>query len=195
MEILDASEFYTLSLDQINNISDISLKKEMLTLYNEQIKILEQDSIGKLFIDPNISIEEIYYNIDQYTESLKSNYLFDNETVKFYPSIKECKAAKNITCHFSGGTIYKGSTYCSYRPFIQNIDSGKKYVLKDTIKVELYYRDELPTTLKEFEEFIYNLDTAYKLQKNNGTIDFYTVSCNLRSWTLQELKQKRKVLK
>ena len=195
MPILDPSEFSSLSLEQINNVSDISLKKEMLTLYNEQIKTLEQDPIGKLFIDTNISIEEIYYNIEQYLESLKSTYLFDNETVKFYPSIKEFKATKNITCHFSGGTIYKGSTYCSYRPFIQNMDSGKKYVLKDTIKVELYYRDELPTTLKEFEEFIYHLDNAYKLQKNNGTIDFYTISCNLRSWTLQELKPKRKVLK
>lgn len=195
MAILDPSEFSTLSLEQINSISDISLKKEMLTLYNEQIKILEQDSIGKLFIDPNISIEEIYYNIDQYTESLKSTYLFDNEKVKFYPSIKENKATKNITCHFSGGTIYKGSTYCSYRPFIQNMDSGKKYILKDTIKVELYYRDQLPVTLQEFEEFIYNLDNAYKTQRNNGVIDFYTISCNLRSWSLQELKQKRKVLK
>ncbi len=195
MEFLDASEFSTLSLEQINNISDNSLKKEMLTLYNEQIKKLEQDPIGKLFIDTNISIEEIYYNIEQYLESLKSTYLFDNETVKFYPSIKECKATKNITCHFSGGTIYKGSTYCSYRPFIQNMDSGKKYVLKDTIKVELYYRDQLPITLKEFEDFIYNLDNAYKTQRNNGIIDFYTVSCNLRSWALLELKPKTKVLK
>lgn len=195
MEFLDASEFSTLSLEQINNISDNSLKKEMLTLYNEQINKLEQDPIGKLFIDTNISIEEIYYNIEQYLESLKSTYLFDNETVKFYPSIKECKATKNITCHFSGGTIYKGSTYCSYRPFIQNMDSGKKYVLKETIKVELYYRDQLPITLKEFEDFIYNLDNAYKTQRNNGIIDFYTISCNLRSWSLLELKPKTKVLK
>lgn len=195
MEFLDASEFSTLSVEQINNISDNSLKKEMLTLYNEQIKKLEHDPVGKLFVDANISIEEIYYNIEQYLESLKSTYLFDNETVKFYPSIKECKATKNITCHFSGGTIYKGSTYCSYRPFIQNMVSGKKYVLKKTIKVELYYREQLPITLKEFEDFIYNLDNAYKTQRNNGIIDFYTVSCNLGDWSLKELNPKRKVLK
>lgn len=191
MKSISIDDFYSLSLNEINNIDDLSLKKEVLVLYTEEIKKLEQDPIGYLFIDPNKSIEEIYFDIEQYIESFRSKYLFDNDRVRFYPSIKEVIANKDTICHFSGGIIRKGSLYLNYRPLLQNMDTNKKYVLKKTIKVEIGYRDLLPTTLKEFEEFIYNLDNAYSLNKDNE-LDYYSINCNLGSWSLLELKNKKK---
>lgn len=192
MKFTSIDDFYYLSLNQINEINDLSLKKEFLILYNEEIKKLEQDPTGNLFIDPDKSIEEIYFDIEQYTESLRSEYLFNNDIVKFYPSIKEVVANRDTTCHFSGGIIRKGSLYCNYRPFLQNMDTGQKYVLKKTIKVETGYRHFLPTTLKKFEEFIYNLDNAYSLNKDSE-LDYYSINCNLGEWSLLELKNNKKI--
>ena len=196
MKYLSVEDYYSLSLNDINNITDPSLKKEILILYNEDIKKLEKDHIGKWFVGPNKSIEEILFEIEQYTESITSEYLFDNNIIKFYPNIKEAKASKPIVCHFSGGIIKKGSLYCCYRPFLHNIDTNQKFVLKKTIKVEEGYKDYLPVSIKDFERFIYNLDNAYTLDSNND-LDFYSINCNLGDWSLLELKNKskRKVLK
>lgn len=196
MKHMTIEDYYSLSLNEINNITNPTLKKEILVLYNEEIKKLEQDPIGKWFIDSTKSIEEIAYDIEQYTESITSEYLFDGNIVKFYPSIKSSIATKPIICHFSGGVIYTGSAYYSYRPLLQNINTNQRYVLNTTIKVEESYIDYLPRTLKEFERFIYNLDYAYSLN-NNDKLDYYSISCNLKDWSLLELnkKQKIKVLK
>ena len=187
-------DVYLLSLNEINRISDKSLKKQLLTLYNEEIKKITNDPIGRLFISEDKSIEQIYFEIERYTYSLRSEYLFYNDIVRFYPFIKETVASKNITCHFCGSVISKGSLYLSYRPFLQNMSTGKKYVLQKTIKTEIGYREYLPTTLKEFEQFIYNLDNAY-IQDRNTCLDYYSINSNLGNWSLLELKERRKQLK
>ena len=131
MGLICIEDFSSLTLKQINNIEDIVLKKEMLKLYNEEIKKLENDKIGRMFVNPELSIEEMAFNIEEYMESMCSEYLFEGDTIKFYPIIKEVKAKKDILCHFSGSKISKGSLYCSYKVFIQN-DISKKdmYLIK-----------------------------------------------------------------
>ena len=74
------------------------------------------------------------------------------------------------------------------------MSTGKKYVLQKTIKTEIGYREYLPTTLKEFEQFIYNLDNAY-IQDRNTCLDYYSINSNLGNWSLLELKERRKQLK
>ena len=114
-------DFTSLTLKEINSIEDITLKKEILKLYNEEIMKLENDKIGKMFVDPELSIEEMVFNIENYRESMYSQYLFEGDIVKFYPTIKEIKAKKDIICHFSGSIISKGSLYCNYKPFLENV--------------------------------------------------------------------------
>ena len=197
MNSVNVDDYGYLSLNDIELIEDDKLREEILELYNKEIDALKQDSFKKLFISNDKSIAEIYYDIDQYLDSLRSEYLFDNDIVKFYPSIREAKASKEITCHFSGARISKGSKYCFYKPFLQNITTGKRYVLASPIKVELGYRDMLPSTLQEFELFIQKLDSAEMGYNRNAGLDYYSISCNLDSWSLRELKrkQKKKVLK
>ena len=60
-------DVYLLSLNEINRISDKSLKKQLLTLYNEEIKKITNDPIGRLFISGDKSIEQIYFEIERYT--------------------------------------------------------------------------------------------------------------------------------
>lgn len=190
---INKENFYSYSLNDILSITDSSSKKELLELYNIELKKLENDSIGKLFVDPNESLEEIYFNIDTYLNSITSNYLFPNDKIKFYPSIKELRAKETITCDFSGAPILKNSYYCLYRPLIHDLDSDKKYVLKKSIKVELSYRNHLPLDLKSFETFINNLENSYSLNPNDTELDYYSIAANLQCWSLLELNKNKKV--
>ena len=196
MGLICIEDFSSLTLRQINNIEDIVLKKEMLKLYNEQIKKLENDKIGKMFIDPELSLEEMAFNIEEYIESMYSEYLFEGDVISFYPIIREVKSKRDILCHFSGSKISKGSLYCSYKVFIQNDTSKKRFVLDKTINVELSYRDMLPTDLKSFERFIYNLDNSYENQ-GKTEINYYSISSNIGKLELRELgvSKKQKIIK
>lgn len=196
MGLICIEDFSSLTLKQINDIEDIVLKKEMLKLYNEEIKKLENDRIGKMFIEPELSLEEMAFNIEEYVESMCSQYLFEGDIVKFYPIVKEVRAKKDIICQFSGSKISKGSLYCSYKVFIQNDTSKKRFVLDKTINVELSYRDMLPTDLKSFERFIYNLDNSYENQ-GETEIDYYSISSNIGKLELRELGvyKKQKIIK
>ena len=120
MNLIFIEDFFSLTLKEINDIEDISLRKEMLKLYDDEIKKLENDKIGKMFIDPTLSIEEMVFNIEQYIESMCSEYLFEGDIVSFYPIIKEVRSKRDILCHFSGSKISKGCLYCKYKVFIQN---------------------------------------------------------------------------
>ena len=88
--------FYEYSLNEIADMTDSKLKETILQLYYNEIKKIEKDAIGSMFVNPYDSLEQIAYNIDLYLDSLTSNYLFPNDRIKFYPSIKEYKAKNFI---------------------------------------------------------------------------------------------------
>ena len=183
--------FYEYSLNEIADMTDSKLKETILQLYYNEIKKIEKDAIGSMFVNPYDSLEQIAYNIDLYLDSLTSNYLFPNDRIKFYPSIKEYKAKKTILCDFSGSLIFTNNYYCIYRPLLQNLDNGKRYVLKRSIKVETSYNEYLPRTFHEFENFIYTLENAYTSPANNDILDYYSIAANIKDWSLLELQNNR----
>ena len=79
----------------------------------------------------NILKTEIFYSMESFyktVEDLKlkymSSYLFPNSYVSFYPQVRERHAMTDLTCCLSGSIIKKGSLYCSYSPFIENLKTG-----------------------------------------------------------------------
>lgn len=191
MTDINNDNFYEYSLKQILNIPNPKLQTTILQLYYAEIEKIVKDPIGKLFINDHESLEEISFNIDQYLQSITSEYLFPNNIINFYPTIKELKAKKTIQCDFSGSLIFKNNYYYLYRPLLHNLNNGKRYVLKRSIKVEIGYDEYLPKTFTEFEHFIYKLNNSYSLQNSDGQLDYYTIACNIKDWSLLELKNKR----
>lgn len=188
---IDTTDFYSYSLNDIMKISDFKLQKIILQLYYAEIEKIKKDPIGKLFINDYESLEEISFNIDQYLQSITSEYLFPNHVVNFYPTVKELKARKTIQCDFSSSLIFKNSHYYLYRPLLQDLNNGKRYVLKRSIKVEIGYDEYLPKTFTDFEQFIYKLDNSYSLHTSDKQVDYYTIARNIKDWSLLELKSKR----
>lgn len=99
---------------------------------------LEPIDITPLLIETDLPIrlvnllkKEKFYNMESFykaVENLKlkymSSYFFPNEYVFFYPQIRERHAITDLTCCLSGSRIQKGSLYCSYSPFIENLERG-----------------------------------------------------------------------
>lgn len=189
---ISIDNFYEYSLDEILNIKDFKLQKTILQLYYTEIEKIKSDPIGNLFVNSHDSLEEISFNIDQYLESITSQYLFPNNKIKFYPCIREFKTKKTILCDFSGSLIFTNSYYYLYRPLLQNLDDGKRYVLQRSIKVDPSYGEYLPNTFKDFEQFIYNLENAYTSLANNDILDYYSIAANIQNWALLELNNKYK---
>ena len=86
-----------------------------------------------------------------------------------YPRMKEQRAKKEITCDFSGGIIYPGSFYVSFRPLLKNIETGDAFVLKRTLKVETGYSYDLPTKLEQNED---GISYGHLSQRIGGALEF-----------------------
>ena len=103
--------------------------------------------------------------------------------------MKEQRAKKEITCDFSGGIIYPGSFYVSFRPLLKNIETGDAFVLKRTLKVETGYSYDLPTTIQELE----NLAIKIKLEQNEDGISYGHLSQRIGgALEFQKLKRRGK---
>jgi len=147
------------TLDEIlstNNQEEIKKYYE----YYESLKSSKftKELVEDLFGEP---ISTIWQEVCEEEQKYTSMMLFPGDIVMFYPNIKEQKARKIITCDFSAGIIYPGSIYVNYRPLIANISTGERYVLSRTIKVEMGYHHELPTTIQEFESLDNKLRIDY----------------------------------
>jgi len=190
---------YSMSLTEISKISDINIKKQIidscineLKIYKKYNRILENIREYKLYI---YNINKILNNETtecqlklQYIIELINNELlrfisydyFPNLNVILYPSIKELKSTKIITCHICGSIILSNNYYLSYRPLIEDLDGNNRYVLRNTIKCETAYYDILPKNILEFEDFNRKLQDEY-----------YDISANLKSEELYLLRLKK----
>ena len=141
---------------------------EELKEYHKELNNLITNRFNKSIVEnmKGYSIEYIWQTIFQKEQEITSKLFFPDDLVLLYPNIKEQRTKRIITCNFSGGLIYPGSIYINYRPFIENITTKEKYVLKKTLKVETGYANNLPTNISELEE----LQTNILLEK----IDSYT---------------------
>ena len=171
-------------------------KEELLLLRGELIKNLECDRISRKVIldNPTISVNELEELLETIYIDSTSTLYFPNDICCFYPKITEQKAKTIKTCDISGSIIMPNSTYYSYRPMLDNLTTGKTYVLKRTIQTEISYYDFFPKTLYEFEELSMKLGNPFEIEDTD--YDYYDLSKRLGQYLpLTELKKSKKKVK
>ena len=190
--MIDEVKSYT--LDDI--YSKTNIKEELLSLRMELIKNLECDRISRKVIldNPTISVHELEELLETIYIDSTSTLYFPNDICCFYPKITEQKAKTIKTCDISGSIIMPNSTYYSYRPMLDNLTTGKTYVLKRTIQTEISYYDFFPKTLYEFEELSMKLGSPFEIEDTD--YDYYDLSKRLGQYLpLVELKKSKKKVK
>lgn len=150
----------------------------------------------------NILKNENFYSEESFFEKLEelyleyeSHFLFPNRLIAFYPQIIEKVASHDITCNLSGAKIKAGSFYCTYHPFMEDIENGRVYTIQKRINAELGFIDYFPQNLVTYEDWYYKLKNAY--YRTDDIIDFYFLSreCGencLEPYSLGISKKKRK---
>lgn len=190
--MIDEVKSYT--LDDI--YSKTNIKEELLSLRMELIKNLECDRISRKVIldNPTISVNELEELLETIYIDSTSTLYFPNDLCCFYPKITEQKAKTIKTCDISGSIIMPNSSYYSYRPMLDNLTTGKTYVLKRTIQTEVGYYDFFPKTLYEFEELSMKLGSPFEIE--DPDYDYYDLSKRLGQYlSLTELKKSKKKVK
>lgn len=158
---MKAVEEYT--LEEINEIEDVEFRNRLQKFYQEKRLELGSTPFLRRVINghPNCSIVNLQYLLDSECLECTSFYNFPNQQVYFYPTVRECQSKSDIACAFSGGKIKKGSVYYCYRPLLDVVDSGKRYVLRKTLKLETMYFSDLPTTIQEFDDFAIKVENYW----------------------------------
>lgn len=181
-------ELEEMSLYEIETMEEESL----VEWYQSELELLQSNKIAKEVVDRYYGKPLMYlmYKIAEEERKMTSEIFFSGDLIEMYPYIKEQKAKKPITCDFSGGIIRTGSIYISTRPLLQNLNNGKSYVLKRTIKVENGYWSELPTTIQELEDLYIRAETG----RDDGRGIEYSHFLNAMGGTInfQELKGRRR---
>lgn len=172
-------------------------KEELLLLRGELIKELECDRISRKIIldNPSLSINELEELLGSVYIDSTSTFYFPGDLCVFYPKIVEYRTKGIRMCDISNSIIMPGSFYYNYRPMVDNLTTGKTYVLKRSIQTEVSYYDFFPQTLYEFEELSMKLGNPYEIEDTD--YNYYDLSKRLGEYLpLVELKKgKRKVLK
>ena len=178
-------------LEQANN-------PVLVAKYHETLALLGEDREAKEMIEKYYgeSINSIYHRIEKYHyETVVKNtseVLFPGQVVKVYPGIKTPTAKRMITCDFSGGRIYPGSKYVSYRPMIRNIYNGTTYVLSKTIRVESGYEWDLPTTIAELDALQLKIEKADIFGTIDGIDYTHLAQCTGGDLSFQKLKRRKR---
>ena len=172
-------------------------KEELLLLRKGLIKGLECDRISRKIILDNssLSVNELEELLESVYIDSTSSFYFPGDLCLFYPKIVEYRTKVVRTCDISSSIIMPGSFYYNYRPMIDNLTTGKTYVLKRSIQTEVGYYDFFPQTLYEFEELSMKLGSSFEVEDTD--YNYYDLSKRLGEYLpLVELKKgKRKVLK
>ncbi len=138
------------SLNEILSFSDPEKQAELLSLYHDFIATLPKNYITKSILALHLSVCEI-------EKLCEENRNARGEFVSFYSGIKEVRAKETRICQISGGRIEAGSFYYTYRPFMENLNTGRKFILKNTIHAEIAYYDFFPQTIGDFERLSFYL--------------------------------------
>ena len=152
------------SLTEIMSISDFSLRRKGLSFYQEFLNTFPKNYLTAPLLASGRSIHDILESCQEFQDK-------NGDFVAFYPGIKEVKAKSGRLCQISGGIISLGSSYYTYRPFFENLHTGKKYILKNTIHAELSYYDFFPKNIQEFETLAFYLENP-SFAPDDG-IDYY----------------------
>ena len=171
-------------------------KEELLLLRGELIKNLECDRISRKVIldNPSLSVDELEELLESVYIDSTSSFYFPGDLCLFYPKIVEYRTKVLRSCDISSSIIMPGSFYYNYRPMIDNLTTGKTYVLKRTIQTEISYYDFFPKTLYEFEELSMKLGNPFEIEDTD--YDYYDLSKRLGQYlSLTELKKSKKKVK
>ena len=176
----------------LEELKEVGKEKDIEEYFNI-LRELQDNRLSKKVIE-NLKgepIDKIYRELMKAEEEVRSHSLFPGSLVVVYPNIKEMRSKTFKICDFSGAVISPGSIYTSYRPLLDNMTTNERYILSRTIKVEIGYRNELPTNIHELEALEQNMF----LETFNNGIDFNHFSIQMGGQiTLQKLKKEsRKV--
>ena len=174
----------------LEELKEVGKEKDIEEYFNILIE-LQDNRLSKKVIE-NLKgepIDKIYRELMKAEEEVRSHSLFPGSLVVVYPNIKEMRSKTFKICDFSGAVISPGSIYTSYRPLLDNMTTNERYILSRTIKVEIGYRNELPTNIHELEALEQNMF----LETFNNGIDFNHFSIQMGGQiTLQKLKKERR---
>ena len=157
-------EIYEMSYNDI-----ISLNNPIYL--NEFKKILE--TINENIYSPYKSLYQMIEETKEIKDMNISTYFFNNQYANFYNIIEYRKSSKERICCFSGNIINKYDEYIYYKVLIYLPQKKEAFILRKPICTLSYYIDELPSNLKEFEEFAYLVRNAYSLNLDKY-YNFYT---------------------
>ena len=173
----------------LEELKEVGKEKDIEEYFNI-LRELQDNRLSKKVIE-NLKgepIDKIYRELMKAEEEVRSHSLFPGSLVVVYPNIKEMRSKTFKICDFSGAVISPGSIYTSYRPLLDNMTTNERYILSRTIKVEIGYRNELPTNIHELEALEQNMF----LETFNNGIDFNHFSIQMGGQiTLQKLKKER----
>ncbi|MDD3453423.1 MAG: hypothetical protein PHN42_04055 [Bacilli bacterium] len=169
--------------EEINLINEEDINLNNLIINRISKKIIEENK-GK-------TIQNIYKMIEETLLLCTSQYFFPNHYILFYKNIVLKKASKFHQCNFSNALIKPGQEYILYKPFLEDISSGKNYVLKKTITLETSYIDYLPKSILEFEQLNFHLMSPENNTSYPFNIDDLAVNIG-GEFTLQKLPKKKK---
>lgn len=180
-------ELEEMTLEELKEVG----KEKAIEEYFNILRELQDNRLSKKVIE-NLKgepIDKIYRELMKASEEIRSHSLFPGSLVVVYPNIKEMRSKTFKICDFSGAVISPGSIYTSYRPLLDNMTTNERYILSRTIKVEIGYRNELPTNIHELEALEQNMF----LETFNNGIDFNHFSIQMGGQiTLQKLKKERR---
>lgn len=174
----------------LEELKEVGKEKDIEEYFNI-LRELQDNRLSKKVIE-NLKgepIDKIYRELMKASEEIRSHSLFPGSLVVVYPNIKEMRSKNFKICDFSGAVISPESIYASYRPLLDNMTTNERYILSRTIKVEIGYRNELPTNIHELEALEQNMF----LETFNNGIDFNHFSIQMGGQiTLQKLKKERR---
>ena len=174
----------------LEELKEVGKEKDIEEYFNILME-LQDNRLSKKVIE-NLKgepIDKIYRELMKAEEEVRSHSLFPGSLVVVYPNIKEMRSKSFKICDFSGAVISPWIIYASYRPLFDNMTTNERYILSRTIKVEIGYRNELPTNIHELEALEQNMF----LETFNNGIDFNHFSIQMGGQiTLQKLKKERR---
>ena len=180
-------ELEEMTLEELKSLGNRTYIEQYFTILNQ----LKTNRISKIVLEEfqGESIDTIYQELMKEEEKFRSYSLFPGDLVLVYPNIKEQRSKNFKTCDFSGGIIYPGSLYASYRPLLDNITTNERFVLARTIHVEAGYVYNLPRRIDELEA----LEQDMKLETPNQEIDFNHLNNQMGGYfPLRKLKKIRR---
>lgn len=181
--MLKVEDYALYSLEEIEAETDENIKNQILRKRDQELRAmaanrLHSQIISNHYDDPLVEIDEwVEMEILPHT----SHSLFSGDEVLLYPQFQECRAAKMMTCDISGGRIHIGSYYLRYQAFLDNLTTGKRYVLKRPWRAEIGSYDFFPRNICDMDTLDITLRNSYELSTefSYSPYDYYAIATRI----------------